>query len=255
FPSLYSSASLRPTPSFPTRRSSDLALWVKPDVSQAPPSGTYPQILSFNGDPGIYIQSNTGRPYLQIVFPTAGVQAIVASTPVSSDTYTHVAGTWNWDGTNTIMRIYVNGVEDAIPLSVADHLGLSSRTLRVGGSGGTPIKGIVDEVLVYNRALSAQEIASLESGSTQASFFFVHSPLGKETHRMSITSVASGALRTVAPNGMEVISFLLSSGLVVSPTVRRRKQTTSSRNFRPPRRLIPMLNCEMVIRKGARPKQ
>src|SRR5439155_3580336 len=113
------------SPSFSRPANGTFALWVKPDVSQAPPSGTYPQILSFNGDPGIYIQSNTGRPYLQIVFPTAGVQAIVASTPVSSDTYTHVAGTWNWDGTNTIMRIYVNGVEDAIPLSVADHLGLS----------------------------------------------------------------------------------------------------------------------------------
>src|SRR5947208_9537108 len=69
------------SPSFSRPANGTFALWVKPDVSQAPPSGTYPQILSFNGDPGIYIQSNTGRPYLQIVFPTAGVQAIVASTP------------------------------------------------------------------------------------------------------------------------------------------------------------------------------
>src|SRR2546429_3753203 len=112
-------------------------------------------------------RANTGRPYLQIAFPTAGYRAIVASTPVSSDSYTHVVGTWHWDGTNTVMRIYVNGIEDATPLSIADRLGLSSRALRVGGSGGTPIKGIVDEVLVYDRALSAQEIAAITSGSTQ----------------------------------------------------------------------------------------
>jgi len=143
------------------------ALRFKPVISQAPPLGTYPPIFSFAGHPGIYIQANTGRPYLQIVFPTAGGQAVVASTPVSSDSYTHVVGTWKWDGTNTIMRIYVNGIEDATPLSIADRLGLSSRALRVGGSGGTPIKGIVDEVLVYDRALSAQEIAALVSGSAQ----------------------------------------------------------------------------------------
>src|SRR2546429_9605268 len=151
----------RSSPSFSRSANGTFALWVKPDISQAPPSGTYPQILSFVGDPGIYIQANTGRPYLQIAFPTAGYRAIVASTPVSSDSYTHVVGTWKWDGTNTVMRIYVNGIEDATPLSIADRLGLSSRALRVGGSGGTPIKGIVDEVLVYDRALSAQEIAAL----------------------------------------------------------------------------------------------
>src|SRR5439155_24337034 len=93
-----------------------------PIFSQAPPSGRYPQILSFDGDPGIYVQAGTGRPYLQIHFPTAGWKAVVASTPVSSALYTHVAGTWNWDGTNTVMRIYVNGALDATRLAISDRL-------------------------------------------------------------------------------------------------------------------------------------
>src|SRR5439155_16400481 len=76
------------SPSFSRSANGTFALWVKPDVSQAPPSGRYPQILSFDGDPGLYIQANTGRPYLQIAFPTAGWKAVVASTPVSSDLYT-----------------------------------------------------------------------------------------------------------------------------------------------------------------------
>src|SRR5256885_8224156 len=49
------------SPSFSRSANGTFALWVKPDISQAPPSGTYPQILSFVGDPGIYIQANTGR--------------------------------------------------------------------------------------------------------------------------------------------------------------------------------------------------
>src|SRR3989454_10801333 len=98
------------------------------------------------------------RPPRSTLFPYT---TLFRSTPVSSDSYTHVVGTWHWDGTNTVMRIYVNGIEDATPLSIADRLGLSSRALRVGGPGGTPIKGIVDEVLVYDRSLSAQEIAAL----------------------------------------------------------------------------------------------
>ena len=209
------------SPSFPRSANGTFALWVKPDVSQAPPSsGAYPQILSFDGDPGIYIQANTGRPYLQIVFPAAGVQAVVASSPVSSDSYTHIAGTWKWDGTNTIVGIYVNGVVDAVPLSIPDHLGLSSRTLRVGSSGGTPIKGIVDEVLVYDRALSDQEILSLQSGSTQASLYFVPSQPSGEARPMSITTFASETMGTMMEATREDVKRVLdSTGLVISPTV------------------------------------
>src|SRR5207249_9623732 len=140
------------SPSFSRPANGTFALWVKPDVSQAPPSGTYPQDLSCNGLNSSYVPTSSARPCLQIDFPTAGVQAIVASTPVSSDTYTHVAGTWNWDGTKIGMGNYGNAVAYGIRMSVADRLEHSSRTLRVGGYGGTQHKGSVHEILVYNRA-------------------------------------------------------------------------------------------------------
>src|SRR3989454_214231 len=107
--------------------------------------------------------ARTARRSLQIISPTAGGQAVVASTPVSSVSYTHVAGSWKWDGTIQVIRSSVDCIDDATPLSIADRLGLSSRALRVGGSGGTPIKGIVDEVLVYDRALLDQKITRLNS--------------------------------------------------------------------------------------------
>src|SRR5207247_4527501 len=59
--------------SVPRLADGTFALWLKPNSSQAPPpSGRYPQVLWFGGDPGMYIQANTGRPYLQIVFPKSG---------------------------------------------------------------------------------------------------------------------------------------------------------------------------------------
>jgi len=63
----------------------------------------------------------------------------------------------------------------------------------VGGSGGTPIKGIVDEVFVYDRALSAQEIAALVSGLTLTLSRLSMNPSGYSctTSTQSLTSRAN----------------------------------------------------------------
>jgi len=74
--------------------------------------------------------------------------------------FTHFAVTY--DG--TYVRLYANGVEvkvKAVPLNVIDA------PLRVGGrSGGNDgqyLDGIVDEVKIYKKTLSAAEVSSLYS--------------------------------------------------------------------------------------------
>jgi len=75
-------------------------------------------------------------------------------------TWIHVAGTY--DGTN--MRIYVNGVMEGTPVAGPPG-GIVSNTNNLGigaQSDGTRwFKGAMDEVRVYNRALSAAEIEAL----------------------------------------------------------------------------------------------
>jgi hypothetical protein len=76
-------------------------------------------------------------------------------TPLALNTWTHIATTY--DGAN--MRIYVNGVLVATRAQ-AGNLAVGNQALRIGGNNvsGEFFKGLIDEVRIYNRALSAAEI-------------------------------------------------------------------------------------------------
>jgi hypothetical protein len=96
--------------------------------------------------------------------------------PVSPGRWHHIAGTY--DGTR--LQLYVDGRPRGRPL---DHTGLiapmqkdnfvslgseEGRTLEPGITHNRYFKGLIDEVAIYNRALSAQEIADIERAGRQA---------------------------------------------------------------------------------------
>ena len=74
---------------------------------------------------------------------------------VAANTWTHLAATY--DGAN--LRLYVNGTQvgDAWPTG---SMSASTGVLRIGGNDvwWEWFQGLIDEVRVYNRALSAAEI-------------------------------------------------------------------------------------------------
>ncbi|WP_270888226.1 LamG-like jellyroll fold domain-containing protein [Pedococcus sp. 5OH_020] len=75
-------------------------------------------------------------------------------------TWSHVASTY--DGVTH--RLYVNGLQvAAVPRS--GKIGTSAKPLRIGGNtiAGEWFSGAIDEVRVYNRALSAAEVAADQS--------------------------------------------------------------------------------------------
>jgi concanavalin A-like lectin/glucanase superfamily protein/galactose oxidase-like protein/Big-like domain-containing protein len=77
------------------------------------------------------------------------------STSIRTNTWTHLAATY--DGSS--LRLFVNGVEvDSTPLS--SPMTTSAGPLRIGGnsSRGEYFRGLIDDVRIYNRALSAIEI-------------------------------------------------------------------------------------------------
>lgn len=87
---------------------------------------------------------------------------VTGTTTLATNTWYHVAGTW--DGST--VRIYVNGVLNNTPVSRTAAISTDTRPVYLGGrSGSTDIlKGTLDDVRFYNKALSAAEITTLYNG-------------------------------------------------------------------------------------------
>jgi hypothetical protein len=78
------------------------------------------------------------------------------SSPLPANVWTHIAGVY--DG--TALRLYVNGVQVAVNNLASGLIDTSNGPLRIGGNSiwGEFFLGWIDEVRIYNRALSAAEI-------------------------------------------------------------------------------------------------
>jgi hypothetical protein len=106
----------------------------------------------------LYANDNDPKPaaYVRVegepLSDAAGGQAMLAA-----NAWTHLTATY--DGAN--LRIYVNGVEAGIT-PVTGSMVTSTLPLRIGGNGawGEFFSGVIDEVRIYNRALSPGEIVS-----------------------------------------------------------------------------------------------
>jgi hypothetical protein len=118
--------------------------------------------LTMTQNPGLFIT------------PTVGGQAnqldIVASEVVPQQTWTHLAGTY--DGTTA--RLYLNGVQVNTG-TVSGPFASETTPVVIGGNGNgadfavsEQIPGQLDEVVLYRRALSADEIARIEAGALRS---------------------------------------------------------------------------------------
>jgi hypothetical protein len=88
---------------------------------------------------------------------------IRSTTTLDTDEWYHIAATW--DGSN--VRVYVNGTLETTAARTGT-IGTDTRTLYLGGRGGADLfDGRLDDVRLYNRALSIEEIAAMQiSAST-----------------------------------------------------------------------------------------
>lgn len=102
-----------------------------------------------------------GRHRLEGLLSSNGSLAtsINSNTDLSTGAWQHVAMVY--DGTD--IRVYLNGSLDCTPVSYSSGIFNGSADLILGASGGPGLyyDGLMDEVAIFDRALSAAEVASV----------------------------------------------------------------------------------------------
>ena len=90
-------------------------------------------------------------------------RAVRGTAAIPLNAWTHLAATY--DAATSIMRYYVNGVQVGTTAGNGS-INVDDGALRIGGNNSAPAgqgefyRGLIDEVRVYNRALTAAEITT-----------------------------------------------------------------------------------------------
>lgn len=123
--------------------SSDLTGWRTVLLKEQPGNLVY----------GMYANTSSNRPNAEI-FTTLNVETRGPS-QLSANTWVHMAITYN----GSALKLFINGTE-VVSKSVTGAIKTSSGAIRIGGNTiwGEYFKGLIDEIRIYNRALSAGEI-------------------------------------------------------------------------------------------------
>lgn len=119
------------------------------------PSAAHSYLLAIQG---------VGNDKVRLAISAGGVTSVDGTTALVVGTWYHVAGTY--DGSD--LRVYVNGVEEN---SAAKTGNIDSTTapVRLGAGSGTtiaseePFHGFIDDPRIYDRVLSAEEIATIHA--------------------------------------------------------------------------------------------
>ena len=142
-------------------------------------AGLWNLILTQNAGSGYYFYVDSGRPTFYLVVGAAYVKAI-STEAISAGQWYHVAGTN--DGTN--LKLYINGqLKDSA--TSTGFLGVSSNAyIGHGPASSLYYNGLIDDVRIYNRALSESEFKDIvkpmgiwsRKGSWRASVYRNGSP-------------------------------------------------------------------------------
>ncbi len=141
-------------PALGVTNSFTMAAWI-----YAPSSETYKGIM---GDGNWYVSGVTFslyNGYIHVEMSQAGSASLLtANTALPLNQWVHVAFVFN----NGVGTFYMNGVPVGSGSAVAPVAGTSNFYIGTTAQGGwNPMVGLLDDARVYNRALSASEIAQL----------------------------------------------------------------------------------------------
>ncbi len=127
-----------------------LEAWVNPSVV----SNAWRDVI-YKGNDNYYLEATSRSSSRPAMGGTFSPSPLYGTTSLPVNTWTHLAATY--DGAT--MRLYVNGVEVASRAQTG-AIATSANPLQIGGDSlyGQYFQGIIDEVRVYNVALTAEQI-------------------------------------------------------------------------------------------------
>ena len=105
----------------------------------------------------MFIDCASQKLVVELRDPSGVSNAIGSNATIPAGTFTHIAMTW--DGSN--LRLFINGVLDNTVATTISTIGTNSDALRIGNEFDFGFRGQIDEVSLYNRALTDAEIQSI----------------------------------------------------------------------------------------------
>jgi hypothetical protein len=145
--------------------------WIKTDLSQ---TGIITAVYKQSGTvqyTQFYVDTSgavTGR--IVQTYDTTYIGRATAASAVTANAWTHVVMTWDGGTTNSAIKVYVNGSQadtanDGLGTFTAPNsssgAGLWIGAQEYDGAGVSFFKGLLDDIRVYDRALSAPEVTRL----------------------------------------------------------------------------------------------
>ena len=136
---------------------------------------------------------------------------------VPLNTWTHVAGTY--DLATTTWRMYVNGVEVGSHVTTMGVGNITTAPFKIGTSGTCAgFGGLVDEVEIYNRALSAAEIQAIMTPHSTATSVSCSPDTVLAGSPATCSATVSDAASTGQTSPSGTVSFGTSGPGAFSPT-------------------------------------
>jgi len=152
------------------------------------------------GDYELQIGPQTGDKRINFIVANEGNQESMAASdvPMEPGKWVHIVGVYN----GAEVSLYIDGVKQSRTGALTGKIANSGVPLWIGGGAGYSIfwNGKIDNTTIYDRALSAQEIAARYSGG-QAS---------------PVTSSSADGLMTVTTPGVELEVSSVSTGTITS---------------------------------------
>jgi PKD repeat protein len=125
-----------------------LEAWVNPTTV----SSAWRDVV-YKGNDNYYLMATSSQS--SVPAGRVGANRAYGTSPLATNTWTHLAVTYD----HATLRLYVNGVQVS-SVAYTGNITTSANPLQIGGDSiyGQYFQGLIDEVRVYNRALSQAEI-------------------------------------------------------------------------------------------------
>ena len=158
----YVSIASNPTVNFGTGQSFSVSFWLNPSSALTTTAGFVAKKASDVAQGyEIYYDNAQGKVNFRI---GGNTDFNTWSTVPSANSWTHLVATVSDNGTNKTISLYCNGSLNRTNVSsVLDTTSSAALTVGYAATWGAHFSGLIDDVRIYNRALSATEVSQLYS--------------------------------------------------------------------------------------------